>query len=239
MQAAAWLRRLLIAAALEQPACISTGKHNAAASAPPAHLVSSPCTAHAPLFSLLQLLDSGRWEVTVFDIRAVEGEDRAQYIVGDLRNAAQVAAACKGAPGAKSSKAAVTHAYQAVLLLRCCATAQCPAQSSLLISMQAQARLGCCNSHKLLRMCCAAMCTNTTSCPLPTHPGMDVVFHVATAAPTATNAHNEALMRAVNIDGTQVGAGSRRRWIPRLRVVCRRQREAAARLPALCQHAAH
>lgn len=75
-----------------------------------------------------QLLDSGRWEVTVFDIRAVEGEDRAQYIVGDLRNAAQVAAACKG---------------------------------------------------------------------------MDVVFHVATAAPTATNAHNEALMRAVNIDGTQ------------------------------------
>lgn len=35
-------------------------------------------------------------------------------------------------------------------------------------------------------------------------PGMDVVFHVATAAPTAANAHNEALMRAVNIDGTQV-----------------------------------
>jgi sterol-4alpha-carboxylate 3-dehydrogenase (decarboxylating) len=75
-----------------------------------------------------QLLDSGRWEVTVFDIRAVEGEERAKYIVGDLRDASQVAAACKG---------------------------------------------------------------------------MDVVFHVATAAPTAANAHNEALMRAVNIDGTQ------------------------------------
>lgn len=129
--------------------------------------------------------------------------------------------------------AAVTYAHRAVLLLRCCVTAPRSAQSSLLISMQAQARLGCFNSHKLLRTCCVAMCTNTISCPLPTHPGMDVVFHVATAAPTAANAHNEALMRAVNIDGTQVGAGSRRR------MVCRRQREAAARLPALCQHAAH
>jgi len=43
-----------------------------------------------------QLLASGQWEVTVFDIRAVEGEDRATYIVGDLRNAEEVAAACKG-----------------------------------------------------------------------------------------------------------------------------------------------
>jgi sterol-4alpha-carboxylate 3-dehydrogenase (decarboxylating) len=32
---------------------------------------------------------------------------------------------------------------------------------------------------------------------------MDVVFHVATAAPTAANAHNEALMSAVNVGGTQ------------------------------------
>lgn len=43
-----------------------------------------------------QLLAAGGWEVTVFDIRAVEGEERATYIVGDLRDAAQVAAACAG-----------------------------------------------------------------------------------------------------------------------------------------------
>lgn len=75
-----------------------------------------------------QLLDSGRWDVTVFDVRALEGEERVQYIVGDLRDAEQVAQACKG---------------------------------------------------------------------------MDTVFHVATAAPTAHNTHNEALMRDVNIGGTQ------------------------------------
>lgn len=43
-----------------------------------------------------QLLDSGRWDVTVFDVRAVEGEEWAKYIVGDLRNAQQVADACQG-----------------------------------------------------------------------------------------------------------------------------------------------
>lgn len=43
-----------------------------------------------------QLVDSGRWEVTVFDVRAVEGEERVRFIVGDLRDAAQVADACKG-----------------------------------------------------------------------------------------------------------------------------------------------
>lgn len=43
-----------------------------------------------------QLLDSGRWDVTVFDVRALEGEERVQYIVGDLRDAEQVAQACKG-----------------------------------------------------------------------------------------------------------------------------------------------
>lgn len=75
-----------------------------------------------------QLLDSGRWDVTVFDVRAVEGEERAKYIVGDLRNAQQVADACQG---------------------------------------------------------------------------MDTVFHVATAAPTAHNSLNEALMRDVNVGGTQ------------------------------------
>lgn len=75
-----------------------------------------------------QLLESGRYEVTVFDVRAVEGEERATYIVGDLRVPADVEAACKG---------------------------------------------------------------------------QDVVFHVATAAPTAANAHNEGLMHAVNVDGTR------------------------------------
>jgi len=43
-----------------------------------------------------QLLDNGRWDVTVFDVRALEGEERVQYIVGDLRDAEQVAQACKG-----------------------------------------------------------------------------------------------------------------------------------------------
>lgn len=74
-----------------------------------------------------QLLDSGRWEVTVFDIRPLEGEDRATCIVGDLRKRSDVDAAVQG---------------------------------------------------------------------------MDCVFHVATAAPTAHNAHNQELMRAVNVDGT-------------------------------------
>ena len=32
---------------------------------------------------------------------------------------------------------------------------------------------------------------------------MDVVFHTATASPTAANAHNHALMRSVNVDGTR------------------------------------
>jgi nucleoside-diphosphate-sugar epimerase len=43
-----------------------------------------------------QLVESGRYEVTVFDIRAVEGEERVAYIVGDLRSTAEVEAACKG-----------------------------------------------------------------------------------------------------------------------------------------------
>ena len=43
-----------------------------------------------------QLVESGRYEVTVFDIRAVEGEERVSYIVGDLRSAAEVEAACQG-----------------------------------------------------------------------------------------------------------------------------------------------
>ena len=40
----------------------------------------------------------------------------------------------------------------------------------------------------------------------PTHPsppGMDLVVHVATAAPTAANALKRDLMRAVNVDGTR------------------------------------
>jgi nucleoside-diphosphate-sugar epimerase len=45
-----------------------------------------------------QLLESGRYEVTVFDIRAVEGDERAglTYVVGDLRKAEDVDAACAG-----------------------------------------------------------------------------------------------------------------------------------------------
>jgi sterol-4alpha-carboxylate 3-dehydrogenase (decarboxylating) len=46
---------------------------------------------------------------------------------------------------------------------------------------------------------------------------MDVVFHCATAAPTASNAHNQGLMTAVNVDGTRhiVEACARGR-VPRL-----------------------
>ena len=33
--------------------------------------------------------------------------------------------------------------------------------------------------------------------------GMDVVFHCATAAPTAANAANKALMSSVNVTGTE------------------------------------
>lgn len=46
---------------------------------------------------------------------------------------------------------------------------------------------------------------------------MDVVFHVATAAPTASNAQNQALMAAVNIDGTRnVVEACVRGGVPRL-----------------------
>lgn len=35
------------------------------------------------------------------------------------------------------------------------------------------------------------------------HPGRDVVFHCATASPSASNASNEELMYAVNVRGTE------------------------------------
>lgn len=74
-----------------------------------------------------QLLDSGKYDVTVFDIRDC-GLAGASTVVGDLRKPDQVSAVIKGA---------------------------------------------------------------------------DIVFHVATAAPTGENALNCALMQGVNIDGTQ------------------------------------
>lgn len=46
------------------------------------------------------------------------------------------------------------------------------------------------------------LCAHT---PFGAPAGMDTVFHVATAAPTAHNSLNEALMRDVNVGGTQVG----------------------------------
>ncbi len=45
-----------------------------------------------------QLLDSGRWDVTVFDIRPLEGEERATCVVGDLRKRSDVEAAVQGEP---------------------------------------------------------------------------------------------------------------------------------------------
>lgn len=46
---------------------------------------------------------------------------------------------------------------------------------------------------------------------------MDVVFHCATAAPTAAGARNRALMTAVNVDGTRhVVAGCIAAKVPRL-----------------------
>lgn len=75
-----------------------------------------------------QLVASGKYYVTVFDIRKI-GNDKVVEIVGDLRKPADVEAACKG---------------------------------------------------------------------------MDVVFHVATAAPTGENALNVQLMESVNVTGTQI-----------------------------------
>ncbi|GAB4817775.1 hypothetical protein N2152v2_004821 [Parachlorella kessleri] len=76
-----------------------------------------------------QLVASGKFEVTVFDIRKPEdATEGAVYVVGDLRKQGEVDKACAG---------------------------------------------------------------------------MDVVFHCATAALTASNAHNKALMTAVNVDGTR------------------------------------
>lgn len=75
-----------------------------------------------------QLLDSEKYEVTVFDVRPLESPRPHACIVGDLRSAEQVLAAVKGS---------------------------------------------------------------------------DVVFHIATAAPTGENALNIKLMQGVNIDGTR------------------------------------
>ncbi|PNW75239.1 hypothetical protein CHLRE_12g518650v5 [Chlamydomonas reinhardtii] len=75
-----------------------------------------------------QLLDSGKYEVTVFDVRPLESPRPHASVVGDLRKPADVAAAVEG---------------------------------------------------------------------------MDVVFHIATAAPTGENALNIALMNGVNVDGTR------------------------------------
>ena len=43
-----------------------------------------------------QLLESGEWEVTVFDVRG-GADERARIVVGDLRDQQQVIDACKGA----------------------------------------------------------------------------------------------------------------------------------------------
>ena len=76
-----------------------------------------------------QLADSGRYDVTVFDLRLPATQlPGVTYVAGDLTDASQVAAACRG---------------------------------------------------------------------------QQTVFHCATAAPTASNSRNDALMRAVNIDGTR------------------------------------
>lgn len=74
------------------------------------------------------LLDSGRYEVTVFDVRELDAPRPDACVVGDLRAPDQVVAAAMG---------------------------------------------------------------------------MDVVFHIATAAPTGENALNVKLMESVNVDGTQ------------------------------------
>ena len=53
---------------------------------------------------------------------------------------------------------------------------------------------------------CAPMLSLQISTPAPApfvRAGMDCVFHVATAAPTAHNAHNRELMWAVNVEGTR------------------------------------
>ncbi|KXZ52899.1 hypothetical protein GPECTOR_8g279 [Gonium pectorale] len=75
-----------------------------------------------------QLLDSGRYEVHVFDVRPLEQPRPHSSVVGDLRKPEDIAAALQG---------------------------------------------------------------------------MDVVFHIATAAPTGENALNIALMNGVNVDGTR------------------------------------
>ena len=50
-----------------------------------------------------------------------------------------------------------------------------------------------------------------------THAGRDVVFHCATASPSAANALNEDLMYAVNVRGTEhVVAACKAAGVPRL-----------------------
>jgi hypothetical protein len=68
-----------------------------------------------------QLLASGRWEVTVFDVRSLEGESDgkagAKYIVGDLRDPQQVADAVQGADVTANAR---TAAVAGIKACACC-----------------------------------------------------------------------------------------------------------------------
>lgn len=149
-----------------------------------------------------QLLSSGSWEVSVFDVRSLEGEDGtagAKYIVGDLRDPQQVADAVQGMNKRQRALAcgAATPACRAVLPR----------------SPPRQAPLPCPCFRRSFRPSSCPPLHRTPSQQYsqyraraprpPQHTGMDTVFHVATAAPTAHNTHNEALMRDVNVAGTR------------------------------------
>lgn len=150
----------------------------------------------------------------MFDIRPLEGEDRATCVVGDLRKRSDVDAAVKGAPpharaaaagGASLPPAGGPSARRSAGLVAL------PLSSAAAGSARAHGTAGgpACRARRASALVCSfvgpsshALCPSTLPLAPPPPPGMDCVFHVATAAPTAHNAHNRELMRAVNVDGT-------------------------------------
>lgn len=158
-------------------------------------------------------------QVTVFDIRPI-GEADVETIVGDLRKPDDVLQACKGAqPPACVHD--VVHDGSSWLAAGPCTDGACGssdactptlrgqaggAAAPLTHQMQAQppaaSLMRAAAGHTMAtRQCTAHPCQHAT---VPTQfAGRDVVFHCATAAPSAANASNKELMYAVNVRGTE------------------------------------
>ena len=171
-----------------------------------------------------QLVESGKFEVTVFDIRDC-GNSRAQTIVGDLRNLKQVEEAVSGKrltylTPLLSSYRSKSEEHCGTLEDR--TKSDFSIQMSSLSQMQVQHALHvlqwsfckaahviqCCHArlhwtskmikfqgHVLVCDAMSACCCNAAGC--------EVMFHCATAAPAAANTANKKLMHDIICKSTQ------------------------------------